>query len=140
MSVVETREIIIRRQGLHTLVVPISLKARGKQKPCTPPYSTSKSAFTSDMEIRARNRGRLVKDRATGKPKITCRNWECGVVMAANGPPSASTVGETHAGGSHDEYGLFDGRLPVPMQVPGIPYIHPHNSSGTDLPWFHHDG
>ncbi|KAJ5826138.1 tyrosyl-DNA phosphodiesterase domain protein [Penicillium riverlandense] len=25
--------------------------------------------------------GRLVKDRATGQPKLNCRNWECGVVV-----------------------------------------------------------
>lgn len=29
----------------------------------------------------APNRGRIVKDRATGQPKMSCRNWESGVVM-----------------------------------------------------------
>ncbi|KAJ5092360.1 hypothetical protein NUU61_007230 [Penicillium alfredii] len=35
--------------------------------------------------------GRLVKDRATGQPKMNCRNWECGVIVPVTNPtPSAN--------------------------------------------------
>ncbi|EFQ28660.1 ubiquitin interaction domain-containing protein [Colletotrichum graminicola M1.001] len=37
--------------------------------------------------------GRLVKERDSGAPKLTCRNWECGVLVAVDGnlPGSADT-------------------------------------------------
>lgn len=56
--------------------------------------------------------GRLTKDRASGKPKMTCRNWECGVVVPITTPGK----------GTEDLSG-FQGTVPVPMQTPGDPYV-----------------
>ncbi|KAF5248333.1 hypothetical protein FANTH_5962 [Fusarium anthophilum] len=36
--------------------------------------------------------GRIVKDRATGQPKMSCRNWESGVVVRIGNPKNSSTV------------------------------------------------
>lgn len=66
-------------------------------------------------------RGRLVKEKASGKPKLTCRNWECGIVVPV--------VGEHAANGSDrqvrdgDMLGMFERCVPVPMQTPGAPFV-----------------
>ncbi|KAF5634856.1 Tyrosyl-DNA phosphodiesterase 1 [Fusarium sp. NRRL 52700] len=36
--------------------------------------------------------GRIVKDRATGQPKMSCRNWESGVVVRISNPKNSCTV------------------------------------------------
>ncbi|KAI0554935.1 tyrosyl-DNA phosphodiesterase-domain-containing protein [Xylaria curta] len=61
--------------------------------------------------------GRLVKDRASGQPKLNCRNWECGVLIPIEG--------ETVKPG----WGAF---VPVPMVVPGEAY----GKSNSKRPWF----
>ncbi|KAH7140556.1 tyrosyl-DNA phosphodiesterase-domain-containing protein [Dactylonectria macrodidyma] len=74
--------------------------------------------------------GRLVRDRATGKPKMSCRNWECGVVIRVPGGNKA----QAQAGGpSHDvsNMGIFEGMIPVPMRFPGRRYRE------TEEPWFY---
>lgn len=62
------------------------------------------------------DRGRLVKDRKSGKAKMSCRNWECGVVVPVRR-------------GSHQGSNL--GKVPVPMQVPGRAY------RSDEEPWFY---
>ena len=52
--------------------------------------------------------GRLVQDRTTNKPKLTCRNWECGVILRR--PRS---------------------EIPAPMQMPAAAI----NDTGSK-PWF----
>ncbi|KAK7429516.1 hypothetical protein QQZ08_003895 [Neonectria magnoliae] len=79
-------------------------------------------------EIPNTNRGRLVKDRATGKPKMSCRNWECGVVIRVPGGSKAQ------AGAGKDDFsdmGVFKGTIPVPMRFPGRRY------RDTEEPWFY---
>ncbi|KAF7558631.1 hypothetical protein G7046_g5516 [Stylonectria norvegica] len=71
--------------------------------------------------------GRLVKDRATGNAKMSCRNWECGVVLRV-----PETMDSTAAGKGVDTGGdrqvstpcmdIFKGVAPVPMQFSGRPY------------------
>lgn len=78
----------------------------------------------------------MVKDSSTGKPKMSCRNWECGVVIPLapggsdndQGKAAVSTAtGPTLA--SRFENGPVP--VPVPMQVPAEPL-------GTDQqPWFY---
>lgn len=70
------------------------------------------------------NRGRLVKDRGSGKLKITCRNWECGVVLPVDGGREQS-----------DTWRIFDKTVPVPMEVPGAPLAE----KGPRAPWFFQD-
>ena len=72
--------------------------------------------------------GRLGKDQRTGREKLTCRNWECGVVI----PVKGSARGKQDAGtgeGSMDSLDLFKGTVPVPMEYPGDEY-------GEKEPWF----
>ncbi|KAH6975901.1 tyrosyl-DNA phosphodiesterase-domain-containing protein [Ilyonectria sp. MPI-CAGE-AT-0026] len=74
--------------------------------------------------------GRLVKDRATGKPKMSCRNWECGVVIRVPGASKA----QVQAGGPREDVsdmGIFKGTIPVPMRFPGRRYRE------TEEPWFY---
>ena len=89
------------------------------------------------------HRGRLSQDRITKKPKLTCRNWECGVVMqveqghvkARLPPPSANDIKVTGCTGNLVD--VFQHSVPVPMQIPGVPFLPPSEegrSSGT--PWF----
>ncbi|KAH7262669.1 tyrosyl-DNA phosphodiesterase-domain-containing protein [Fusarium tricinctum] len=42
--------------------------------------------------------GRIVKDRATGQPKMSCRNWESGVVVQIANRKSSSTVPASFSG------------------------------------------
>ncbi|KAL1875920.1 hypothetical protein VTK73DRAFT_9775 [Phialemonium thermophilum] len=74
--------------------------------------------------------GRLVKERGTGKPKMTCRNWECGVLIPGSTINGGSATTDSS---STDAWRVFDDRVPVPMEVPGIPYA----SAGTGHPWFY---
>ncbi|KAH7308226.1 ubiquitin interaction domain-containing protein [Stachybotrys elegans] len=89
--------------------------------------------------------GRIVRDRASGKAKLTCRNWECGVVVPVAGPETsrAKTAdgdfnsnktgnnGQSRGGGEcgRVEMSVFSGAVPVPMQVPAPRY------EAGDEPW-----
>ncbi|KAG4280785.1 hypothetical protein FPRO04_05499 [Fusarium proliferatum] len=44
--------------------------------------------------------GRIVKDRATGQPKMSCRNWESGVVVRISNPKNSSTVSASASAGA----------------------------------------
>lgn len=79
----------------------------------------------------AEHRGRLVKDRASGQMKMSCRNWECGVVIPA--PPSTA---ERKANGANeiDDMSVFGCAVPVPMKMPGRKY------EPEEEPWFFMNG
>ncbi|KAJ8130215.1 hypothetical protein O1611_g3414 [Lasiodiplodia mahajangana] len=64
--------------------------------------------------------GRLVKDRASGQPKLNCRNWECGVLIPMEDKTVASGLG------------AFEKKIPVPMVIPGEPY----GKANSKRPWF----
>ncbi|KAK3953620.1 tyrosyl-DNA phosphodiesterase-domain-containing protein [Pseudoneurospora amorphoporcata] len=101
--------------------------------------------------------GRLIKDRSTKKLKITCRNWECGVVVPAGtattaaSSSSSSTSAEEQEKGTGDgngkgksaalptdtedgqsSWGVFEGHVPIPMKVPGSPL----EMNGPKSPFF----
>lgn len=65
-------------------------------------------------------------ERSTHAPKMTCRNWECGVIVKAGGQGG---------NGSSSNLGMFEGVVPVPMQLPGLPLA----KEGVKAPWFHWD-
>ena len=76
-------------------------------------------------------RGRLVKDRATSKPKLNCRNWECGVVIPLAPLPTGSN--QALPEGEHPRMlDILHGHIPVPIELPGVAY----GSGGTQRPWF----
>ena len=65
--------------------------------------------------------GRLGKDKRTGREKLNCRNWECGVVV----PVKERARGKQDEGtgeGSMDSLDLFNGTVPMPMEYPGDEY------------------
>jgi hypothetical protein len=74
------------------------------------------------------NRGRLVKDRATGEAKLNCRNWECGVIIPITAGAGAGEPSQSH--GQDELGGIFGGTVPVPMELPGNAY----GAEGS--PWF----
>lgn len=69
----------------------------------------------------------MVKDRKSGKAKINCRNWECGVVVPVRGTAVDSKDGNEYGAGLR----IFDGTVPVPMQMPGRVY------DADETPWFY---
>jgi hypothetical protein len=69
------------------------------------------------------SRGRLVKDRSSKGPKLNCRNWECGVVIPVSEPSVAGRIVST------EDMEIFEGHVPVPMQLPGGHYEE-------KVPWF----
>ena len=79
------------------------------------------------------NRGRIVKDRATGQPKLNCRNWECGVLV----PVTLVSAGDSEIQGGNEDgkvvqadddkvsqestlpsMVIFRDIVPVPMKLP----------------------
>lgn len=99
-------------------------------------------------------RGRLTKDSETGKPKLTCRNWECGVVVPVGGlespktttshrdkttPATITTAATTTptsrttaaTGKVSDLDAVFASTVPVPMVFPARPY------GPNEEPWFY---
>jgi hypothetical protein len=68
--------------------------------------------------------GRIVKDRALKTAKMSCRNWECGVVI----PMARLEDGKADEG---ESMGVFSSKMPVPMQTPGPPY------APSDKPWLY---
>ncbi|KAI2776448.1 phospholipase D/nuclease [Daldinia loculata] len=60
--------------------------------------------------------GRLVKERGTSNPKLTCRNWECGVIVPIS-PRDPSKDGSRPSSVSD-----FNDTIPVPMNIPGEAY------------------
>ncbi|WEW61929.1 hypothetical protein PRK78_007429 [Emydomyces testavorans] len=75
--------------------------------------------------------GRLFLDRSTSKPKLNCRNWECGVIIPIpdDTPNATETTASEARGNDLDQ--VFGGTVPVPMTVPA-PKYGPGNK-----PWFY---
>lgn len=70
--------------------------------------------------------GRLVKDKTTKAPKLTCRNWECGVLVPIH---TADTNVDVAAPQTTCSMDVFRGRVPMPMLYPGEMY-------GARKPWY----
>ncbi|KAK4163410.1 hypothetical protein QBC43DRAFT_289821 [Cladorrhinum sp. PSN259] len=74
--------------------------------------------------------GRLITDRAAKSPKLTCRNWECGILF----PVDSATDQEGAQPPKEDPLTIFINQIPVPMDVPGTPYGA--DAKGAQGPWF----
>lgn len=74
--------------------------------------------------------GRLVKDRVSKQPKLTCRNWECGVLLPLG-------LGNTGSDSTSNEalelqnLSRFEATVPVPMELPATTF-----SDNGLKPWF----
>ncbi|KAB5558681.1 tyrosyl-DNA phosphodiesterase-domain-containing protein [Coniochaeta sp. 2T2.1] len=116
------RDCLSKRAGLlmHNKVIYV------RRKPSSGPSSASSTttagfAYVGSANMSESAWGRLVKDKASGGPKITCRNWECGVVLP---------VDDRQARRDDGLLGMFEGTVPVPMQLPGAAYVDTSNNSG----------
>ncbi|CAM1510314.1 Fc.00g006490.m01.CDS01 [Cosmosporella sp. VM-42] len=117
------RDCVNNRDGLlmHSKIIFVR-KSRTRQTDAA--GQTRGWAYVGSANLSESAWGRLVKDRVTGRPKMSCRNWECGVVVQV---PKAEGAMEEAATNTMD---MFDGTIPVPMQIPGPPY------GPTEEPWF----
>ena len=75
----------------------------------------------------------MVKDRATGEAKLTCRNWECGVVLPAALLPPSQQEGAQPVAEGPGMLDMFRNTVPVPMELPGCRY---DQSRPSKQPWF----
>ncbi|PFH59332.1 hypothetical protein XA68_12509 [Ophiocordyceps unilateralis] len=110
------RDCINTREGLlmHTKVIFVRRRT---------PSSSLRSgrpawAYVGSANLSESAWGRLVKDKQSGKAKMSCRNWECGVVVPVGGAAAAADLG------------VFQGTVPLPMKVPGRAY------GPEEEPWF----
>lgn len=71
--------------------------------------------------------GRIGKEKNTGREKLNCRNWECGVVVPVK---RGARVKQDEGAGEEgvESLELFNGLVPVPMVYPGEEY-------GEKKPW-----
>lgn len=74
-------------------------------------------------------RGRLTKDKQTGNPKLTCRNWECGVIVPVTSTGSDQSV--TSSRDTKNDLAVFVDTIPVPFVSPGEAY----GKTGSKRPW-----
>ncbi|KAL8759091.1 MAG: hypothetical protein Q9184_003732 [Pyrenodesmia sp. 2 TL-2023] len=74
----------------------------------------------------------LTRDRATKRPKLNCRNWECGVVVPLGHFAADSAGGKTEVEGQRTEglEGFEKAGVPVPIVWPGEDY------EDGKRPWF----
>ncbi|KAL2201350.1 tyrosyl-DNA phosphodiesterase-domain-containing protein [Corynascus similis CBS 632.67] len=85
--------------------------------------------------------GRISKDRASGKPKLICRNWECGVLVPAEKKKEGS--GDDAHSGNRQDMRVFEDCVPVPMEWPGQAICREDgNAANIDAkrPWFYSEG
>ncbi|KAI0976054.1 tyrosyl-DNA phosphodiesterase-domain-containing protein [Xylaria arbuscula] len=102
------------RRGLlmHTKILFVRHLGEGKPQPSW--------AYIGSANLSESAWGRLVKDRASGQPKLNCRNWECGVII----PMESQAV--------KSDRGSFENRIPIPMVVPSESY----GKNNSKRPWF----
>ena len=68
--------------------------------------------------------GKITKDRQLGLPRLTCRNWECGVVIPMKKALSVPKGIDGYIDRNSDIRGMSmsDGIIPVPMHILGMRY------------------
>ncbi|EEY22527.1 tyrosyl-DNA phosphodiesterase domain-containing protein [Verticillium alfalfae VaMs.102] len=79
--------------------------------------------------------GRLTKERGSGRAKLTCRNWECGVLVPTRTTGDRSSGGLSGAGEAGKMLEAFRGAVPVPMVAPSRAYGTSSNDTAADRPW-----
>ncbi|KAL2022295.1 hypothetical protein VTK56DRAFT_5693 [Thermocarpiscus australiensis] len=117
------------RKGLLMHSKVIYVRRRDTEKP----NSCRGFAYVGSANLSESAWGRLVKDRVTGKPKLTCRNWECGVLLQASDSVASA--------GASNDLDMFKSCVPVPMEWPGLAFSSGAGDSGHQrTPWFYQDG
>ncbi|CAH0016539.1 unnamed protein product [Clonostachys rhizophaga] len=142
------RDCVSSRKGLllHTKAIFVHASSAAEVADA-PSHKASAWAYVGSANLSESAWGRLVKDSKTGKPKLNCRNWECGVVvpvLEANGKARPTTKGaaavatssagtEDGSRGSSNLGELFASTVPMPMLVPGRLY------GPNEEPWYYAD-
>lgn len=93
--------------------------------PATESVSCPAWAYVGSANLSESAWGRLVKDRTTKAPKLTCRNWECGVLI----PVHQLTRDDEATKDTVCSMEVFQPQVPVPMLFPGEVY-------GGRKPWY----
>ncbi|KAI0181043.1 phospholipase D/nuclease [Hypoxylon sp. FL1284] len=106
------------RSGLliHSKVMMVQHSQPGK--------SEAAYAYVGSANLSESAWGRLVKERGTGNPKLTCRNWECGVIIPIAQVPGENGTPRANLAGFHDT-------IPIPVKVPGEAY----GATKSKRPW-----
>ncbi|KAL9003989.1 MAG: hypothetical protein Q9188_003174 [Gyalolechia gomerana] len=111
-----------RREGMlmHNKILYVCPQPSSTSSPRSPPKAW---AYVGSANCSESAWGKLVMDRKEKKPKLNCRNWECGVVIplqrtTTTMPGIESTTKPTDAAGLD----VFERSIPVPMQYPGAEY------------------
>lgn len=75
-----------KRQGMlsHNKI----LLARGRKSKSDGSKGTVAWAYVGSANMSESAWGRIVMDKATKGPKLTCNNWECGVLISVPNPPA----------------------------------------------------
>ncbi|KAK3990608.1 hypothetical protein QBC44DRAFT_368865 [Cladorrhinum sp. PSN332] len=95
------------------------------------PKEAGKSfAYVGSANLSESAWGRLANDRSTKGPKLSCRNWECGVLVRVD----SATTGEGAQQPKEVPMTVFNYQVPVPMNVPGTPFAA--DAKGEKAPWF----
>lgn len=108
-------------------------------RPTTSPSSSDFDgwAYVGSANLSASAWGRLTQDRSSKTMKLTCNNWECGVLVPVRKAAKIATSSSQESAGksvdseivtSHN-LDMFIGVVPVPMKYPGELY-------GDKKPWF----
>lgn len=74
--------------------------------------------------------GKLSKDKSSKSAKLSCRNWECGVIIPIRAMTDRGFNIDAEAAGSEDGLAVFEGVMPLPMEYPAEEY-------SARKPWFH---
>lgn len=108
-----------KRQGMlsHNKI----LLARGRKSNSDESKGTVAWAYVGSANMSESAWGRIVMDKARKVPKLTCNNWECGVLISIPNPP-ANVLEE-----SLDT--VFKG-------VVDVPFVTPAKEYGSKKPWY----
>ncbi|KAL0473686.1 tyrosyl-DNA phosphodiesterase [Neurospora intermedia] len=146
------RDCVSTRPGMlmHNKMIFVRRTEESKNEPGK--TVVSGFAYVGSANLSESAWGRLIKDRSTKKFKITCRNWECGVLIPAGTTTVANSSSAVLAGKQEGEgngkgkgkavvpeemdddssWGVFEGHVPIPMRVPGSPLAF----TGSKSPFF----
>ncbi|QDS76073.1 hypothetical protein FKW77_005916 [Venturia effusa] len=108
-----------KRQGMlsHNKI----LLARGRKSKSDASKETVAWAYVGSANVSESAWGRIVMDKATKSPKLTCNNWECGVVISVPNPPA----------------GVLDESLDAVFKgVLDIPFVTPTKEYDGKQPWY----
>lgn len=108
-----------KRQGMlsHNKI----LLARGRKSKSDESKGTVAWAYVGSANMSESAWGRVVMDKATKGPKLTCNNWECGVLISVPNPPA----------------NVLDTSLDTVFKdILDIPFVAPAKEYAGKKPWY----